>query len=144
MTSEKRSASKTRRCLTWAETGHLITQLCNTTIIAEAAAAADEIVAVNRGGIIPALTLSHKFNKSLVIIDPFNFDAADLGQNVVVIDNVIDTGNTYIHMKFDFDEWHRDSIVFGSLIRKPWAPREDCIVNCTETSDWIVFPWECS
>lgn len=142
MTSEERSNSKTRMCLTWEEIGRVITQLCNSEMIIEAAMQAEEIVAVRRGGIVPALYLSHKFNKPLVIINPFDFDPMDLSSKLLVLDDVIDTGKTYREIKKHINKFHHNLLVFGNLFRKPWAPVGCDIFTCVETLDWVVLPWE--
>ncbi len=112
------------------------------------------IVGVSRGGLIPAVYVSHKTS---VLMVPIDYSAEegrgtskhtniipplDKYQVVFIIDDIVDTGITVQHLK----KWleHKGHIVYVlSLIYK----QHSCIVPdhhylLISGDEWIVFPWE--
>lgn len=137
--SLERSPSRTKSVwnVHWTELDQYIPRLCMN--IGDACADKNAIVAVNRGGVIPGMALSHWFDKPLIIIEPFDFNAVELPDNVVVVEDVVDTGKVY-NQVCDKLFTTGKQFIFTALFIKPWSPRIDYYVN--ETEKWVKMPWE--
>lgn len=112
------------------------------------------IVGVSRGGLIPAVYVSHQTDVPMVPIDYSAEEGRgtskhtniipplDKYQVIYIIDDIVDTGITVQHLR----NWleHKGHIVYVlSLIYK----KHSCIIPdyClldSDDGDWIVFPWE--
>ena len=88
------------------------------------------IVGVGRGGLIPAVVFSHRFNLPLYPITPRQ-GLIFGGERILVVDDLVDTGSTLSICQGDV----------AVLFKKPWS-----IITPTywveETEDWVVFPYE--
>jgi hypoxanthine phosphoribosyltransferase len=93
----------------------------------------DAIYAVPRGGMIPAVLLSH------MLKIPIKTDETWV-ERLLVVDDIADTGETIRRIeKTDFGNDERTKV--ATLYSKPWTfPGPHFLVY--ETEDWIVFPWE--
>ncbi|MFA4641331.1 phosphoribosyltransferase [Pyrococcus kukulkanii] len=118
----------------------------------------DVIVGVARGGLIPAVRLSHilgdlplkvidvKFYKGIderaekpVITIPIHGDLKD--KKVVIVDDVSDTGKTLEVVIEEVKKLGAKEIKVACLAMKPWTSVvPDYYVF--RTDKWIVFPWE--
>ncbi|AEC51548.1 purine phosphoribosyltransferase related protein [Pyrococcus sp. NA2] len=118
----------------------------------------DVIVGVARGGLIPAVRLSHilndiplkvidvKFYKGIderaekpVITIPIHGDLK--GKKVVIVDDVSDTGKTLEVVIEEVKKLGAKEIKVACLAMKPWTSVvPDYYVF--RTDKWIVFPWE--
>jgi hypoxanthine phosphoribosyltransferase len=101
----------------------------------------DIIAGVNRGGLIPATILSYAFGMPLIMVDPYNPTDIDiLSYEILVVDDIIDTGKTKELLDFHMNAGGPRSFIFTTLIWKPWYWEPDYYVYAT--TDWIIWPWE--
>ncbi len=142
--------------LTWMDVQRLSEDLADQ--IAESEFTPDIIVAVSRGGFDPARILSDELNiRSLASLQviyyagvnersdepqvkyPLNADIA--GLNVLVVDDVADSGNSLRVVKEYVEGLGPREVRIATLHHKPWS-------NFTpdfyaESADkWIIYPWE--
>lgn len=118
----------------------------------------DYIVGIARGGLVPALKLSHYLDIPMYALnkDESNFwmaeDALE-GTNILVIDDINDTGSTLLSLKNDWRSSHGDwDSIFGFNVRfAVLIDNEDSqeavnyyghSINKLEKPEWCVFPWE--
>jgi hypoxanthine phosphoribosyltransferase len=123
----------------------------------------DQIVGLSRGGLVPAVILSHQFNKPMTSL---NFSTRDFafideltcksilhrihdGEKVVIVDDICDSGLTFTSListwtKIDPDftrEKYKKTLKFASLFMA--AKCKFHLDYFGELShQWIVFPWE--
>jgi hypoxanthine phosphoribosyltransferase len=128
----------------------------------------DSIVGLSRGGLIPAVHLSHMFEVPLIPLrwstrDFMHRDddvlqsilsMADDGAELLIVDDIFDSGDTLVEIASHFHEGYTEGTlpVFASLITnqdaKNFLPFIEDNVLITGTymnkgpDDWIVFPWE--
>lgn len=118
----------------------------------------DIIIAVAKGGLIPARILSDlidieeigiigvKFYKGVsesmakpVLTHPLTTSVS--GKSALIVDDVVDSGRT---LQLVIDELYRhgaSEVTSLALYIKPWATtRPDYYYK--ETTKWVVFPWE--
>jgi hypoxanthine phosphoribosyltransferase len=125
------------------------------------------VIGVTRGGLTPAVMLSHYFSCPLLPLD-FSLrdrdDAQDMDKNrgvldqaaklagerghVLVIDDINDSGDTLTAIdEFVIDYLVRPhNWVYAALLEK-CTSKFDCdfygeMLMDTQCDDWIVFPWE--
>lgn len=118
----------------------------------------DTIVGISRGGLIPAVRLSHilgdvdfkvidvKFYKGIderteepIITIPIHGSLE--GKRVVIVDDVSDTGKTLQVVIDEVKKRGARDIKVACLAMKPWTSVvPDFYVF--RTDKWIVFPWE--
>ena len=88
------------------------------------------VMGLPRGGLIPAVILSHKLNVPLVF---------EPTENTLVIDDICDSGETFIkiyqqHPNLKFACLHY-KMHTSNFMPTVWA-------DLYEGDDWIVYPWE--
>lgn len=111
------------------------------------------IVAVSRGGLIPASIIAHELNITmldtvcissyidreqttpLVMKPSLNWSAT----NIVVIDDLVDTGKSFELLRSSYlQRCH-----YASVYAKPLGKKAvDTYVTEVSQDTWIVFPWE--
>ena len=121
----------------------------------------DIIVGITRGGLWPAMMLSHYLNIKMHTLDVRLRDG-DIKENakylksqmlegskILIVDDINDTGATF---KWIRDDWNIDSdseksnVKFAALIDN--VPSEFVVeyngveINKEENPEWIVFPYE--
>ena len=124
----------------------------------------DLIVAIGRGGFIPAVYLSHRFglkNMSTCFIDTYCSDnkRRKLGMNdvkpstmprignaksVLVVDDIVDSGQTLSILNQWFGALYPEiAVQYACLVYKPSATFSDVIYGFEHRGDsWVKFPWE--
>lgn len=142
--------------LTWMDVQRLSEKLADQ--IAETGFRPDIIVAVSRGGFDPARILSDELNiRSLASLQviyyagvnerndkpqvkyPLNADIS--GLNVLVVDDVADSGNSLKVVKEYVDSLGPREVKMATLHHKPWSTFEPDFF--AESADkWIIYPWE--
>ena len=114
------------------------------------------VLGVKRGGLIPAVMLSHSLSCPLSVINYqtrdsddeqplFNVEDINQYQNIIVVDDLYDTGKTLDNIKEILDTtFPEKSIEFFVLLTN-----DDCkadYINSTgllkPQSQWVIFPWE--
>jgi len=122
----------------------------------------DAIVAIGRGGLIPATILSYNLNIKVIQnfqiesyegetntgvhklwqSPEFHFVEAFSGKNILVVDDLADSGNTLRLVK-RFFEYKNINLLFATLYtKKGTAFTPDVSLREYSTEEWIVFPWE--
>lgn len=142
--------------LTWMDVQRLSEKLADQ--IAESGFRPDIIVAVSRGGFDPARILSDELNiRSLASLQviyyagirerndkpqvkyPLNADIS--GLNVLVVDDVADSGNSLKVVKEYVDTLGPREVKMATLHHKPWSTFEPDFY-AESVDKWIIYPWE--
>lgn len=93
------------------------------------------ISGIPRGGIIPAVILSHKCKITLIPFEELVLIPENLRKYIVVIDDIVDTGITMSNIDIKFKK--------VSLI---YVNNPNIILNYTyfkkQLDGWVIFPWE--
>ena len=117
----------------------------------------DYIVGINRGGLVPAVMLSHMLSKPLETINwstrdfkrqEHNFSiAGDLvdGKNILLVDDINDSGQTFLDL---IEDWGYTDDSKGKLIKV--TPLQRYTTKCPSeyygelitVDNWVLFPWE--
>ena len=108
--------------ISWDDINILVEDLCHT--IASSGAQIKSITGIERGGLIPAVMVSHKLSIPYV---------TKINKHTLVIDDICDTGETL------------KSIVSGytaTLHYKPTAIFTPDFYSKEVGTEWIVYPWE--
>jgi len=92
-----------------------------------------------RGGLPIAVHISHFLDIPLVVsLNQFLQEYAS--EELLVIDDIIDTGNTFSRF-LELTDMSDINFTFVTLFYKPRSPYiPDVYVK--ETTSWIIFPWE--
>lgn len=91
---------------------------------------------IPRGGLIPAVLISHKFDIPYIGLEAAKTLPGNLKKQVLVVDDIADSGNTLKQIE-------RHNFIFATLAR-----RYSCSFNHTivgehiDNDHWLVFPWE--
>jgi hypoxanthine phosphoribosyltransferase len=113
----------------------------------------DIIVGITRGGLLPALHLSHHLDRPLQTIVWQTRDinrcehdmplqlAIDTGTRVVFVDDINDTGRTFSEISHAY-HGERDNVMFISLVQKTETSYPAGSSLTLHDDRWIVFPWE--
>lgn len=118
----------------------------------------DYIVGVKRGGLIPAIKLSHIFNKPLIMMSCQLRDSKDnevrlyeveeipKDKNILIVDDICDSGTTLKkivdQLIFEgFSKIRTCALIFNTSQDFPidYPGRE---IDRTQDDRWIGFPWE--
>lgn len=117
----------------------------------------DLIVGITRGGLVPAVELSHKLG---VPMDTVNWQTRDgsyrehklsikdailNSKTVVFVDDINDTGLTMKHMMhvYGWNICDSPNVYFATLIEKcSSSERAHCVGLRIDDSRWVVFPYE--
>lgn len=122
----------------------------------------DHFVGISRGGCIPAVILSHQFNKPMTAL---NFSTRDFiykdkvvceqilnriknDEKVVIVDDICDSGETFNELlevwkiqDNSFDRYKYPNLKFATIFKNHKCEFE--VDYFGELSyDWIIFPWE--
>ena len=116
----------------------------------------DLIVGIARGGLIPAVRLSHLLGDRLLRMIHIKFyrgvnlrqerpellaDVGKLPKKVLIVDDVADTGETLEFVREHVKKKGAREIKVATIAYKPRSRlKPDYYV--IETDKWIVFPWE--
>lgn len=101
------------------------------------------IVALPKGGLVPATYLSHKFNEKplLTPADMSPMKDRQEHERYLILDDVIDRGNTILSINHMIGSQDR----IACLVVKPWALKlqwTSIKYYSMMTVDWVKFPWE--
>lgn len=109
--------------LSWDDIETLVDQLCKQ--ITENTRTITSVTGIERGGLVPAVMISHKLNLPYVY---------SIHPNTLVIDDICDTGETL-------------SLILGGVYTavlhyKPTAKHKPTFYGQEVQDEWIVYPWE--
>jgi len=108
--------------LSWDDINILVEDLCQT--IVSSGAQIKSITGIQRGGLIPAVMISHKLNIPYV---------SRINKDTLVVDDICDTGETL-----------ESSIALytATLHYKPTAAFTPDFYAKETGTEWLVYPWE--
>lgn len=120
----------------------------------------DVIMGISRGGLVPAVILSHRMNLPMVPLrwstrdflyndeDTINdiSDEIQDGKTVLIIDDICDTGHTFRLLADFFDNLpgvDKDKIIWAALHRREGAAFDlDICAEVIQDEGWVVYPYE--
>ena len=121
----------------------------------------DFLVGIGRGGLVPAVYLSHRTGLPLLTVDHSTGDhgfGAELldkvaakigvGQNILIVDDINDSGGTInylraaIEAKVDAPERLRVAVLVHNIRSKARAEYHGSEIDRDADKSWYVFPWE--
>ena len=110
--------------ISWNKFDKMIEKLSNQII--ERKLTFDGIFGIPRGGLIPAVCLSHKLNLPILLYPT---------KKTLIVDDISDTGNTLLSFKNNF---------IATLHTTNWTlSKPNCWVEKKKNKNqWIVYPWE--
>jgi hypothetical protein len=117
----------------WSTIEFLVDQL--TTQIRKSGKQYDAVVGVLRGGLIPAVMLSHRLDLPMIVARP----TSQLGEseNLLFVDEIYDTGATINALKA-----RHPSSDFAVLYHNNDLPPLKFYGTKQLLNKWLVFPWE--
>lgn len=145
-----------REVLTWDAFGHAVRDVART--IVASAWQPDVVVAIARGGLVPAGALAYALETKAMgtlnvefyrgvgetlpdpVVLPPALDTSELtGLKVLVVDDVADSGRTLL-LVLDLLRQHRADVRSAVIYTKPTSIVQPSY-TWRETSSWIMFPW---
>jgi len=94
------------------------------------------VTGIPRGGLIPAVLISHKFDIPYIGLEAAKTLPGDLKKKVLVVDDIADSGNTLAQIQ-------RHNFKTATLARRYSSSFFPFIVGEDIKDDhWLVFPWE--
>lgn len=122
--------------VSWNEIDELVNSL--TQQIAQSGIQIENIFGLQRGGLIPAVMVSHKLGIPMT--------KGTISPNTLIIDDICDSGVTFA----DFFETHQEeyafpfNLNFACLHYKPQTSKfkPTFYSSIWNSNDWIVYPWE--
>ena len=116
---------KSKIYLSWDDIDHLVDIISKHT-----PEEIDSIMGLPRGGLIPAVILSHKLNLPLVFKPT---------KNTLIVDDICDSGKTFIEIDSKYP-----NLKFACLHLKPHTSKFTPHIWAIswDSDDWIVYPWE--
>jgi len=95
----------------------------------------DMLVGINRGGLIPAVMLSHKLELPMITMTPD--DVLPKGLRHLIVDEIYDTGNTITKIKAN-----NPTADFAVLYHNTELPPLKFYGLKAPLDKWLIFPWE--
>ena len=117
----------------------------------------DAIVGLTRGGLVPAVSLSHRYNAKLYCLNislrdgkassaGFDWRRLEKYENILIVDDINDSGATLWEVANQIYGRMISKPKFATLVSKETSEFDNLIfgdkINKTEEDDWVVFPWE--
>jgi hypoxanthine phosphoribosyltransferase len=94
------------------------------------------ITGVPRGGLVPAVLMSHKFGIPYIGLEAAKTLPGDLKKKILVLDDIADSGNTLEQIK-------RHNFKTATLARRYSSSFTPDYIGAEIKDDhWLVFPWE--
>ncbi len=94
------------------------------------------VTGVPRGGLIPAVILSHKFNIPFIGLEAATLFPKTIKKNIILIDDISDSGKT-------LEQLDKHGFTTGTLAVRDTTTYLPNITGETIYDDtWLVFPWE--
>lgn len=93
---------------------------------------AENIYGIPRGGMIPAVILSHQLGLPIITQQRF------ISKNTIVVDDIVDTGETLLRILK-----RKKPLAVACIWYHPKAKvKPEFFARLKETEDWLVFPFE--
>ena len=93
------------------------------------------IAGVTRGGLVPAVMLSHKLKLPMIPIT--TMEKVENDSQTIIVDEIYDTGNTIEKLKLC-----NPRAAYAVLFHNEHLPELDFYCVKRDLTDWIIFPWE--
>ena len=94
------------------------------------------VAGIPRGGLIPAVMMSHAFGIKYISYSSARMLPGDLKQKTLVVDDISDTGKT-------LKEADQEGFLTASLALRTGSKTVPNFIGETIDDDrWLVFPWE--
>ena len=141
-----------RRVIDWGE----FDELCSS-IASQIKGTPEAIVGLTRGGLVPAVRLSHMYNAKLYCLNislrdgkcssaGFDWSRLEKYNNILVVDDINDSGKTLqaVYEQCYYRELQKPT--FATLLSKETSEFDADVsgelINKDKDNEWIVFPWE--
>ena len=118
----------------------------------------DYIVGVKRGGLIPAIKLSHSFKKPMIMMTCQLRDNKDeeiklleaehlpRNKNILIVDDICDSGVTFskIVLEFMMNGFYsvKTCALYHNISQNFFTDYNARIIDRSKDDRWIIFPWE--
>lgn len=94
---------------------------------------AKDVYGIPRGGLVPAVMISHKLNIPLLV------DKSLISRRTIVVDDILDSGIT---MKEFLASINEDPIVCALFYKPQSIVTPHCKGINEDNKSWVEFPWE--
>jgi hypoxanthine phosphoribosyltransferase len=122
--------------ITWSEIEELTDILCSQ--ITESGIVFETIFGLQRGGLIPAVLLSHKLGIPMT--------KGTISHTTLIVDDICDSGETFLEFskRYQTEFAFPFNLKFACLHFKPQTSifNPDFSANKFLSDSWIVYPWE--
>lgn len=130
--------------LDWVDIHSLVDKLCNQIEKLGVLENIKSIMGLPRGGLIPAVIISHKLNIPLITSIPNYFELTpEFIKETLIIDDICDSGETLTELN------NKIPNIFPQFITGVlhYKPHTSCIsphyyAEIHKGDEWIVYPWE--
>ena len=122
----------------WEDLNHLVKEIEDSGCVFEF------VVGISRGGLVPAAMIARQLHLPLVGMDPTECVQQFGANNVLIVDDIFDTGDTLNHIYEDGGEHQVYCCLYNKniLIDELHMLRKPHFAVDAGTQEWIVFPWE--
>ena len=123
-----------KKVITWSDIDSLISNI--TLDIQRADYQINNIYGISRGGLIPAVLLSHKLSIPLT---------NNVVENTLIVDDIVNKNNLLEKTLNDSNYYlrHNDDIYTASLIKREKSLFDPTFVGLdVDYNDWVIFPWD--
>jgi len=124
-----------KRFILWNEIAYLADHIASRIVLS--GKVYNSIYGIARGGLIPAVVLSHRLNMPIV-------DATGINPGTLIVDDICDSGETLLEFKKGYQMIakieHLDVAVWYE--RTGTGYKANYVGEDISNNDWLVFPWE--
>ena len=146
-------SAELRRIISWSEYEELVSHIAAQLYDWKP----DVIVGLTRGGLVPAVSLSHMYNAKLYCLNislrdgkassqGFDWRRLKKYNNILIVDDINDSGATLWEVANQCYTKEIQKPKFATLLSKGSSEFDNLItgelINKEREDDWLVFPWE--
>ena len=117
----------------WDDVEQMVDHLAN--LITTSGRTFSWVAGVTRGGLVPAVMLSHKLKLPMIPIT--TMEKVENDSQTIIVDEIYDTGNTIEKLKLC-----NPRAAYAVLFHNDHLPELDFYCVKRDLTDWIIFPWE--